>query len=379
MTVASSDKSDQTAPVAIYGATGFTGGLIAQELKRRGADFLIAGRDRSKLEALSEDLGGVPFVAVSVDDPAGLREMLEPSSVVVACAGPFGLHGESVVAAAADTGTHYLDTTGEQGFMRMVFDRYGARAVETGAALVSGMGFDYLPGDLIAALTADGMGPLEEIVVAYCVHGFEPTHGTALSGLEIMRDGDVVWLDGDWRPAPRSADGGRWRFPEPIGELRMLRYPAGEQVTVPRHVETARVRTLLNGMVVPPRLMPLAVISSPLLGLAMRTPLRRAMGSLVQRLPAAPSEQTRKASRFTISCEARGAAGTRRGTVRGSDVYGLTAASLSRGALLCADPGYERSGALAPAQAFDPASFLSALADFGVSVDVEPLPAAARH
>jgi len=261
--------------------------------------------------------------------------------------------------------------------MRMVFDRYGARAAEKGVALVSGMGFDYAPGDLIAALTADGMGPLEEIVVAYCVHGFAPTHGTALSGLEIMRGGDVVWADGDWRPAPHSADGGRWHFPDPIGEQRMLRYPAGEQITVPRHIETARVRTLLNGMVVPPRLMPLAVISSPLLGLAMRTPLRQAMAALVRRLPAAPSEEGRKASRFTISCEARGKAGVRRGTVRGSDVYGLTAVSVANGALLCADSTYDRGGALAPAQAFDPTSLFAALADFGVSTEVEPLPASA--
>jgi hypothetical protein len=157
----------------------------------------------------------------------------------------------------------------------------------------------------------------------------------------------------------------------------MLRYPAGEQITVPRHVETARVRTLLNGMVVPPQLMPLAVIASPLLGLAMRTPLRRATAALVKRLPAAPGEQSRMASRFTISCEAKGKSGVRRGTVRGSDVYGLTAVSLAHGALTCADAAYERSGALAPAQAFDPASFLAALADFGVSVEVEPLPAAA--
>jgi len=373
------DTSVQSGPIAVYGATGFTGGLIAHELKRAGADFLIAGRDRGKLEALSVELGGVPFRAVSVDDPAGLREMLEPCSVVVACAGPFSLHGEPVVAAAAETGTHYLDTTGEQGFMRMVFDRFGERAAGTGAALVSGMGFDYLPGDLIAALTADGMGALEEIVVAYCVHGFAPTHGTALSGLEIMRGGDVVWSGGDWQPAPRSADGGRWRFPEPIGEQRMLRYPAGEQITVPRHVETERVRTLLNGMVVPPRLMPLAAAASPLLGVAMRTPLRGAMGALIRRLPAAPDEQGRKASRFTISCEVRGKSGSRRGTVRGSDVYGLTAVSLAHGALLCADPGYDRSGALAPAQAFDSASFLAALADVGLSFEVEPLPAAAAR
>jgi short subunit dehydrogenase-like uncharacterized protein len=363
------NPTTQSEPIAVYGATGFTGGLIARELKRRGADFLIAGRDPGKLEALSEELGGVPFAAVSVDDAAGLRQTLEGCSVVVACAGPFTLHGEPVVAAAADTGTHYLDTTGEQGFIRMVFDRYGARAAETGAALVSGMGFDYVPGDLLAALTSAGMGPLEEIVVAYCVHGFSPTHGTALSGLEIMRGGDVVWVDGGWRPAPRSADGGRWQFPDPIGEQRMLRYPAGEQITVPRHVETARVRTLLNGMVVPPRLMPLAAASSPLLGLAMRTPLRRAMGALIKRLPAAPSDEDRQKARFTVSCEARAESGRRRGTVRGHDVYGLTAAAVAQGATLCADPAYDRRGALAPAQAFDPASFL---ADIGLNCNIDP-------
>jgi short subunit dehydrogenase-like uncharacterized protein len=365
----------QAGPIAVYGATGFTGRLIARELKEAGADFLVAGRDSRKLRALSEELGDVPFEAVPVDDPAGLRKMLGPCSVAVACAGPFSLHGEPVVEAAVETGTHYLDTTGEQPFMRMVFDRYGEKAAEAGAALVSGMGFDYLPGDFIAALTADGMGPLEEIVLAYCVHGFAPTHGTALSGLEIMRGGDVVWSEGNWRPAPRGADGGRWHFPDPLGEQRMLRYPAGEQITVPRHIETARVRTLLNGMVVPPRLMPLAVASSPLLGLAMRTPLRRAMGAVIQRLPAAPSEADRKKARFTISCEARGRPGARRGTVRGGDVYGLTAVSLAHGAMLCADPAFDRRGALAPAQAFDPTSFIAALADFGVSIEVEPLPA----
>ena len=184
----------------------------------------------------------------------------------------------------------------------------------------------------------------------------------------------MVWADGGWRAAPRSADGGRWRFPEPIGEQRMLRYPAGEQITVPRHVETKRVRTLLSGMVVPPRLMPVAVAASPLLGLAMRTPLRSVAGAAIRRLPAAPSEEDRKKSRFTISCEARGASGVRRGTLRGSDVYGLTAASLAHAATLCADPAYDRRGALAPAQAFDPTEFLAALDDFDVVVDLEPLP-----
>lgn len=362
---------NQSGPIAIYGATGFTGELIARELQASGADFLIAGRDRVKLDALSTALGGVRTAAVPVNDAAGLREMLAPCSAVVACAGPFTLYGEPVVAAAADTGTHYLDTTGEQPFIRMVFERYGALAAEKGAALVSGMGFDFVPGDMVASLTADGMGPLDEITIAYGVRGFAPTHGTSLSALEMMRADDVVWRDGALRPGPRSADGGKWRFPAPLGEQRMLRYPAGEQITVPRHIETREVRTLLSGMAVSPRLMPLVLAATPVFGLVMRTRLRRAVAAMVRRQPAGPSESSREDARFTVECEARAGSRRRRGVVNGVDVYGMTALSLAHGAKLCADPGYDRSGALAPSQAFEPRPFLDAI---GLSTAVEPLP-----
>ena len=152
----------------------------------------------------------------------------------------------------------------------------------------------------------------------------------------------------------------------------MLRYPAGEQITVPRHVETTRVRTLLNGMVIPPAAMPLAAATGALTGLAMRTPLRAAAAALVRRLPEGPSEHSRKAVRFVIDCEARAGSRTRRGTVRGSDVYGSTAVSTAHAALLCAEPSYDRAGALAPSEAFDPAAFLAFLSDFGVSTEVDP-------
>ncbi len=371
----------QKGPIAVYGATGYTGRLVAEELKRRGADFLIAGRSAEKLEQLSGRLGGAPLSAVSLDQPAALRTMLESCAAVIACAGPFTLHGEPLLAAAAETGTHYLDTTGEQPFIKLAFDRYGATAAANGSVLVSGMGFDYVPGDLIASLTAQGMGPLEEIVIAYAVRGFGATRGTASSTLEIMRGGDLEWRQGGWHPASRRADAGRFRFPPPIGEQRMLRYPAGEQITVPQHVETARVRTMLSGMMVPPPLMPLVPLTMPVLGLAMRTPIRSAANALIARMPEGPSESDRRKARFTIVAEARAGSRVRRGSVGGPDVYGLTARTTVEGALLAADPSYDRSGALAPAQAFDAAAFLDSLADFGVDYSVEPLPepVAAAH
>jgi short subunit dehydrogenase-like uncharacterized protein len=366
-------NASQSAPIAVYGATGFTGKLVCEELRRRDADFVIAGRNAQKLEALSEQLGGVPTEAAAVDDAAALRSLLEPCAAVIACAGPFTLHGEPVLAAAVEAGTHYLDTTGEQGFMKMVFDRWGERAKSKGTALIPAMGFDYAPGDMIASLTADGMEPLDEITIAYAVSGFGPTRGTARSALEIFGGQDLVWRDGDWRPAPRGIDGGRWRFPEPVGEQRTLRYPAGEQITVPRHVDTAAVRTLLRGMALPPP--PLASLAMPALGLAMRTPLKSAVGALIGRMPEGPSEEARRRSSLMVDCEAMGGGRARRGTVKGDcDPYDLTAASIAHAALLAAEPTFDRIGALAPAQAFDPQPFLEHLGDVGVAFEVEPLP-----
>src|SRR5215216_4882904 len=148
-------EATQAGPIAVYGATGFTGRLVAAELRRRGAQMVLSGRNPAKLEILAEEIGGgVETKAARLDDPATLRDLLGPCAAVISCAGPFRLHGEPVLAAAIETGTHYLDTTGEQPFMRTVFERYGDAAERAGVALVTAMGFDYVPGDMIASLTA---------------------------------------------------------------------------------------------------------------------------------------------------------------------------------------------------------------------------------
>src|SRR3954451_11540607 len=159
----------QSGPIAVYGATGYTVRLVAAELRRRGAEFVLAGRNPAKLEILAEDLGGgVDTRAVRLEDQAQLRELLEPCASVISCAGPFRLHGEPVLAASVAAGTHYLDTTGEQPFMRTVFEAFDGQAKRTGVALVTAMGFDYVPGDMIASLTA-GSEPVDEVVLAYWV------------------------------------------------------------------------------------------------------------------------------------------------------------------------------------------------------------------
>jgi short subunit dehydrogenase-like uncharacterized protein len=368
------ETPQQTGPIAVYGATGYTGRLVAAELRRRGAELVLAGRSRPKLEILAEDLGGgIASREASLDEPGALIDLLAPCAAVIACAGPFRLYGEPVLAAAVEARTHYIDTTGEQPFMRKVFEDYGPGAARAGVALVTAMGFDYAPGDMIAALTAEGMDPLDEIVLAYAVRGFGATRGTALSGLGMMSERAVEWRDGELALAPRSVGGGSWDFPDPIGRQRMLRYPAGEHITVPRHVRTKRVRTLLTASTVIslpliPRIAPLVV---PPFQLAMRTPLRRALAAAIPRLPEGPSEGSRRKASFKLVCEARQGPKRRSGSVTGNDPYGFTARATVEGALRVAAPGYDRRGALAPSEAFDPRGFLEALREFGVEHEVE--------
>jgi short subunit dehydrogenase-like uncharacterized protein len=360
--------------IVLYGATGYTGRLVTRELARRGLDHVLSGRDPAKLARLGDE-HGARARAVALDDELGLRDLLDGASAVINCAGPFTPAGDGLVRAAIETSTHYVDSTGEQSFIRLVFERHGAQAERAGVALVPALGFDYAPGDCIARLVAEGGEPLEELVLGYSVEGFGMTRGTLRSGLEMMKGGDVVYEDGSWRPAPRGVSRARFCFPPPLGRQRMSRYPSGEVITVPRHTRTRRLVSLLTTSTAVPHgsLAALMPYAQPALAAALRTPLRGVLDRAIGLLPEGPSEDARRAAAFTIAADARAADGSaRRGLVRGTDVYGLTAVILVHGAALLSAPGYAGAGALGPAAAFDPSAFLDHLGGHGLSWELDP-------
>ncbi|MFL5906613.1 MAG: saccharopine dehydrogenase family protein [Solirubrobacterales bacterium] len=366
--------SRQSGPIAVYGATGYTGRLVAAELADAKADFIVAGRNREKLDALAGELGGsIGVRQATLDDPASLRDLMADCSVVVNCAGPFVLHGEPVLRAAVETSTHYLDTTGEQPYIKMAFERYGPGAAEGEVAVIPAMGFDYVPGDMIASLTAQGMGEVEEVALRYCWQGFTPSRGTARTTLEILSSPGVEWRNMEWRAVSGGVGRGIFEFPPPVGRRRMIRYPAGEQITVPRHVPTRDVDTTINaGAFSSDALARLfSAVMTPM-GLAMRVkPLRRAAGALISRLPEGPTAEQREAMRWMIICRVRRSDQVRTGQISGTDVYGITAALISRAAVTAAQSGFSGRGALAPSQAFDPKELLAGLDRFQIRWEVD--------
>lgn len=131
----------------LFGASGFTGRLVAEHIAR-SADhprWAIAGRSRAKLEALG--LGVQVLVADAHDRPA-LDALARRTKVVCTTAGPYAKYGSELVAACAEAGTHYCDLTGEVQWMRRMIDRHHERARATGARIVHTCGFDSIPSDL---------------------------------------------------------------------------------------------------------------------------------------------------------------------------------------------------------------------------------------
>lgn len=142
--------------VIVYGATGYTGRLVAEYLTQAypGVDkpkWAMAGRSLAKLEEVRDLIGApadTPLVTADAEDPASVRAMCNRATVILTTVGPYQLYGSDLVAACAETGTAYVDLCGEPAWMREMIDAHHATAQKTGARIVFSGGFDSIPFDL---------------------------------------------------------------------------------------------------------------------------------------------------------------------------------------------------------------------------------------
>ncbi len=140
--------------IIVYGATGYTGRLVAEYLAGSypaGVRWAMAGRSLTKLRQVRDDLGlpeSTPLLTANSDDAASLRAMCARTTVVITTVGPYQLYGSDLVAACAATGTAYVDLCGEPGWMRQMIDAHHQAAKASGARIVFSCGFDSIPFDL---------------------------------------------------------------------------------------------------------------------------------------------------------------------------------------------------------------------------------------
>jgi short subunit dehydrogenase-like uncharacterized protein len=158
MSTARPDKAHRPYELVVFGATGFTGQLVAEYLAAHYGDtvrWAMAGRSLAKLEQVRRRLvetypaaAQVPLLVADSNDRSALDEVARSTRAVITTAGPFLKLGLTLAAACAENGTDYCDLTGETPFVRELIDRHHETARQTGARLVPCSGFDSIPSDL---------------------------------------------------------------------------------------------------------------------------------------------------------------------------------------------------------------------------------------
>lgn len=142
--------------VVVYGATGYTGRLVAEHLARRYGQggqvkWAMAGRSADKLAAVRDEIGApkeTPLIAADSADPTSLEAMVRRAKAVITTVGPYQLYGDALIAACAAAGTDYLDLTGEPNWMARTVAAHHETAKRSGARLVHSAGFDSIPFEL---------------------------------------------------------------------------------------------------------------------------------------------------------------------------------------------------------------------------------------
>ncbi|GAA2945062.1 MULTISPECIES: saccharopine dehydrogenase family protein [Streptomyces] len=204
-----------TPRLLVYGATGYTGKLVAEHAKESGLDVVVAGRNQERVKALGEELG-VDSRAFTVDDPAPLRDALDGITVVLNVAGPFHRTAGPLMDACIDQGVHYLDTTAEYDVFATARSRH-AEAAAAGVMVMSGAGWDVVPSDCVAAHAAARVAEPISLRLALKLLSATPeeseglnlfsrgsivsaTEGIGDLGVLVRKDGDIVAL-----PEPKAA------------------------------------------------------------------------------------------------------------------------------------------------------------------------------
>ncbi|EYF07867.1 saccharopine dehydrogenase family protein [Chondromyces apiculatus] len=364
----------RTYDLVVFGATGFTGRLVAEYLARRVSTepfhWAIAGRSEEKLARVHAELGlpaDVGTLEADVSRPESLSRMAREAQVVITTVGPYAQYGEPLVAACVAEGTDYVDLTGEPDFVSLCVERYHEAARDKGVRIVNCCGFDSIPHDLGALFTVERLPSSEPIQLEAFVRAKGMfSGGTWQSALGAL--GDLRAQRSRSKPPKAASEPGArkvkgikakvrydreqhaWIVPLPtVDPLIVLRSARALPVYGPdfSYGHYAPVRSTLTLVA--------GTVGLGVLTAAAQIPPARALLSKVRPSGEGPSAEVRARAWFQVTF--RGKAATRQVTTRvsgGDPGYTETAKMISEAALCLAhdrDRLPEATGVLTPAVA----------------------------
>jgi short subunit dehydrogenase-like uncharacterized protein len=328
----------------IYGAYGYTGQLIAAEAVRRGHRPLLAGRSAEKLAPVAEQLG-LDWVAVDLDDISALTQAVARVDLVFHAAGPFVHTSAPMMRACLAAGANYVDITGEISVFLDTFS-YDQAAIQRGIVLISGVGFDVIATDCLAAYVAHQVPSAVELEIAIAAIS-RASAGTTKTMLEMFPQGGWIRRDGQlvshrWGKGARQV-----RFSH--RERTVIPVPWGDLATA---FQTTGIPNITTYMAFPPGSIRLMRLMTPLgqRVLAVRA-IRRLFQKWVEKTVHGPDAEMRRTRRSYVWARAADESGREaQAWLETSESYQFTAV----GGVCCVEKILQErpQGALTPALAF---------------------------
>jgi short subunit dehydrogenase-like uncharacterized protein len=359
--------------IVLFGATGYTGRLVASALLARGVKPVLAARNPDALAQMADDLGGgLETQGADIGRPETVRALVEKGDVLVSTVGPFTRWGAPAVEAAIDARAHYIDSTGEPPFIRRVFEQWGPRAQTAGSALVTAFGYDYVPGNLAGALVLEQAGKLAaKVSVGYFNTGGGSMRGamsggTAASATGVMFEPSFAYRNGKVvgeRPAKRVRSfhaGGRDRLGISLGSSEHFGLPAV-------YPQLREVDAYLGWFGPASRALQAFSLTGEVPGVR---PLVGAIaGRFVKGSSGGPDEEARSQTGSLFAAEAYDADGRLLESLemRGPNGYTFTGEIIAWGAQQAGAGGLQGTGALGPVGAFGLAALEAGGAEVGLT------------
>jgi short subunit dehydrogenase-like uncharacterized protein len=283
----------------VYGATGYTGELIARFAAERGEKPILAGRNRDAVAQVAQRYG-LPWRAFGLDDAAALDAGLQGATVMLHCAGPFSRTSKPMVDACIRSKVHYLDITGEVA----VFEACAARSTEAKAAgvmLMPGVGFDVVPSDCLAAHLKRRLPSATHLALAFQGLGIM-SRGTANTVVEGIGGSGLVRREGKLVEVPTAHETRRIDFGR--GPTTAVAIPWGDVFTA---WHSTRIPNIVVYTAVPLGLRVGMRASRLFGGLLATAPAQRFLKSRVAARPAGPTDEQRARGKSLLWGEARDA------------------------------------------------------------------------
>jgi short subunit dehydrogenase-like uncharacterized protein len=335
-------------------------------LEAASRPYLIAGRDRAALTALSAVLPSRPeFRVADAADPAALLHAFAGVRAIVSTVGPFRRWGMPVVRAAVDLGAHYVDTTGEQSYQMQVYEELHRRAISTGSTVVTGGAFEYTFSYLGAALLHERSGPLVTMSSYYLADGFHPTIGTARSALAMLEEEFLAFRDGRLVPLPDEARA--VRFPGEKDEYHAVPIPGGDAVTLP--LDIPQLQSACCHILLPQRqarVLARLVRAQPRLRRRLSPRVVAWLDRALGRFHRDPTDAERGANPWKVFVHGQTPSGSHVFVASGRDVYEISGVTAAHTAMWLADGRGRDSGVMTTGKALPAVDFLDAMKPHGV-------------